>query len=136
MMTIGKIGSTLILTVVSMQPTFAASEQSAPDFSKAFTGCMDSASNTVGMVECIMTEHDLQDKRLNTAYKSLLQSLPPERQRALRAAQRAWIIFRDDNCAFYYDPDGGTLARVEGNMCVLRMTAERSTEIEGLKGGE
>jgi uncharacterized protein YecT (DUF1311 family) len=47
----------------------------------------------------------------------------------LQVAQRAWIKFRDANCAFLNDPDGGQEARMMANECVLRMTAERANEV-------
>ena len=37
-------------------------------------------------------------------------------EKQLLEAQRAWIKFRDTNCDFYYDPDGGTMARVRARV--------------------
>src|SRR6266478_9105520 len=48
--------------------------------------------------------------RLNENYKKLISKLPTERKNALVEAQRAWIKFRDANCGFYADPDGGVLS--------------------------
>lgn len=47
----------------------------------------------------------------------------------LRDVQRKWMAYRDANCQFYADPDGGILARVAANACLLRMTAERVEEL-------
>lgn len=44
-------------------------------------------------------------------------------------AQRAWVQYRDANCAFYADPDGGTAAGVAANDCMLREIAERAAEL-------
>jgi uncharacterized protein YecT (DUF1311 family) len=46
--------------------------------------------------------------------------------------QRAWLKFRDANCAFYDDPDGGTLARVLSNECMMTQTAQRAQELEAM----
>ena len=69
-----------------------------------------------------------QDAQLNKAYKALMADLSPARKTQLQEAQRAWIKYRDANCGFYYDPDGGTLARVSANDCVMTSTAERARE--------
>jgi uncharacterized protein YecT (DUF1311 family) len=55
------------------------------------------------------------------------------RKTQLLEAQRAWIKFRDVNCSFYLDPDGGTLARVSANDCVMTTTASRAVELEQFK---
>lgn len=38
------------------------------------------------------------DRQLNLTYRTLMQQLSPSDQIALRAAQRAWIVFRDADC--------------------------------------
>ena len=53
----------------------------------------------------------------------------------LLAAQRAWITYRDANCSFYFDPDGGTIARVNSNSCFMSATATRAKELETLQSG-
>lgn len=96
--------------------------------------CMDkSGGTTVGMIECITAEAQRQDVLLNKAYKNLMAELPAARKTQLQQAQRAWISYRDANCGFYYDPDGGSMARVSANDCVMRSTAERARELESLR---
>ena len=102
--------------------------------SKQHAACMDkSGGTTMGMIECITAETQRQDARLNKAYKALIAELSPERKKQLQEAQRVWIKYRDANCAFYDDPDGGTLARVNANACMMTSTAERAGELEGFK---
>jgi uncharacterized protein YecT (DUF1311 family) len=84
------------------------------------------------MLDCIAAETERQDARLNRAYRELSSALPAERKKALVEAQRAWLRFRDLNCGFYDDPDGGTEARVSANDCVMTMTANRALELEQL----
>ena len=84
------------------------------------------------MVECITAEHARQDKRLNAGYKTLMAKLTPERKKQLQATQRLWLQFRDANCGFYADPDGGSLARIAANQCHLDMTTRRAQEFENL----
>jgi len=102
--------------------------------SKGFTVCMDNSGGvTVAMIDCIVQETTRQDQRLNKAYKSVMAQLSPERKDQLKKAQRAWIGFRDANCTFYADPDGGSLARVSANDCVLQATATRAQELESFQ---
>ncbi|MFA9204714.1 MAG: lysozyme inhibitor LprI family protein, partial [Flavobacteriales bacterium] len=58
-----------------------------------------------------------------------MADLSNDRKTKLRDVQRKWIAYRDANCQFYADPDGGSLARVEANACMLRMTAARAEEL-------
>lgn len=95
--------------------------------------CMESSGGvTVEMLDCIGEEFERQDARLNNAYRTLRAPLSPARQQQLQAAQRLWVQYRDANCRFYLDPDGGTLATVSANDCVLRETAARAQELEAL----
>lgn len=98
-----------------------------------FSNCMDQADDVpVAMQDCIGEELNTQDARLNGAYRKLRSQLSAKRKTELQAAQRLWIQYRDANCAFYYDPEGGTLHRAMAADCVLRETAERAKELEGL----
>lgn len=99
--------------------------------SKQFTVCMDKAGGvTTGMVECIAAETKRQDVRLNKAYKNLMNTLSATRKKELQDTQRLWMKYRDANCKFYYDPDGGSIVRVMSAGCFMDMTAERADELE------
>lgn len=101
-----------------------------------YAACMErSGGVTMDMLNCISDELSLQDARLNDAYKTLRSQLSAPRKEELQGVQRLWIRYRDANCSFYHDPEGGTLHRVMANECMLRETAERATELETLAGG-
>ena len=91
-----------------------------------------SGGATFAMIDCINAEEKLWDQRLNRSYQALLKQLTPDRQKSLRAAQRLWLQYRDANCGFYFDPDGGQMARLTATECHLRMTADRATELTAL----
>jgi uncharacterized protein YecT (DUF1311 family) len=102
--------------------------------SKRYTACMaKSGDTTAGMIECVDAEFMRQDGRLNKAYKALVTNLTDARKTQLQKAQRIWITYRDANCGFYNDPDGGSMARVSANNCMLTMTTERASELESLQ---
>jgi uncharacterized protein YecT (DUF1311 family) len=69
-------------------------------------------------------------------YKRLMAKLSAKRKEALLEAQRAWIKFRDANCNFYYDPEGGSAAHLAGTDCNLNATANRATELRNLSTDE
>ena len=118
--------------VIAGVPCVASANETG--LSKQYAACMDKAGGTTfGMLECISTETQRQDVQLNKAYKALMAGLAPSRKAQLLEAQRAWIKYRDANCAFYYDPEGGTLARVNANSCMLTATADRARELESFK---
>lgn len=116
---------------VTNRPSTSQAGETA--LSPKYSECMDRAGGiTSEMLNCIEEEMRLQDTKLNENYKALQSNLPPARQQPLLEAQRAWIRYRDLNCAYYADPYGGTLARVSGALCMLTMTAERALELERL----
>lgn len=103
-------------------------------YTPAFSECMTrSGGVTVDMLNCIAAEHEVQDQRLNANYKALSESLSPERRKELVAVQRLWLQYRDANCRFHADPDGGSAAGLVANDCLLGMTAERAQALANLR---
>lgn len=126
----GRIGGLIAIGVayfVSTGLTSAADRE----MTKEYLTCLDKASGvTVEMITCISAETKRQDVRLNENYNKLGSKLSANRKKALLEAQRAWIKFRDANCRFYYDPEGGSSARVAADECVLNATADRVRELK------
>lgn len=126
-----RIAITLLLAAgcSHMSPASAADDASA-----GFTRCMDAGGGvTARMLDCIGNETKLQDARLNTEYRRTLAAVSSGQQTRLRAAQRLWIQYRDANCRFRADPDGGTLASVAAADCMRMMTTERASELARLQ---
>ena len=87
--------------------------------------------NTFEMVECLKARTAQWDKRMTTAYQQALKDSVPQQGEQLRAAQRAWIQYRDANC-LYYGLGEGTIARLDAGECMRSMTEARARELEGL----
>ncbi|WP_409280241.1 lysozyme inhibitor LprI family protein [Pseudomonas sp. KCJK8751] len=102
----------------------------ADDYTPGYGQCMDKASSTVAMSECIRAETQLQDQRLNRVYKQLMGKLDAVQQKSLRDVQRKWLAYRDGNCGFHVQASGGTMAQLEGGSCVMDMTRDRAAELE------
>lgn len=104
----------------------------APDTrpARAYEACMRKAANTQAMVACAAAERAVQDKRLNAAYERALAKLNRTQKARLRAAQRAWIAFRDADCAARIDAAWGTMSRVDGSVCLIERSVERTRQLE------
>lgn len=123
---------TRLLAALVLTTTTMLAHAAADLMSPAYTACMGGANSTVDMLDCIDAETQRQDDRLNDVYKALRADVQEGRKNQLRDAQRAWVNFRNTNCAFHLDPDGGSLARLSAADCVLRMTASRAEELAQL----
>lgn len=71
------------------------------------------------------------DKKLNEIYQSLMAKISTSGQAHLRDAEKAWIDYRDRECAFE------TLGTVDGSVhplvllnCKSRLTSQRITDLE------
>ena len=119
--------------LLSTSPLAAADNE----MSQEYKACMDRSKGvTSEMLDCMSAEFTRQDARLNENYKILMAKLSAKRKEALLEAQRAWIKFRDANCNFYYDPEGGSAAHLAGTDCTLSATTARATELKNLTHDE
>ena len=122
----------LVLTLACMSQ-FAAAQDIG--LTKQFSNCMDKSNGvTSNMIDCMEAESKRQSGRMNRAYKELSDQVSAQRKKQLQLAQDAWVAYRDENCEFYYDPDGGTIAAVNANDCFMSATAARAKELETLAG--
>jgi uncharacterized protein YecT (DUF1311 family) len=123
-------GRFIAVVTLGLFISFSASAQDN-QFTKQFSNCIKKSGGIASaMLDCIAAETKIQDARLNNAYKQLMGSLRSDRKKKLLAAQRLWIQYRDANCGFYADPEGGTSATVSSNDCFLRATASRAQELQ------
>jgi len=106
-------------------------------YTPSYQRCLDApeGQSTYGMIECASGELKIQDARLNAAYRKAMAGLNARQKTKLVAAQRAWIVFRDAECAAYEDEDWGTISRINAADCVLTMTVKRTIDLEGYPPG-
>lgn len=121
---------TAALSTTLSLPAYGRAE---PARSAEYNKCMDKSEGVDPvMLDCISAEYTRVDKRLNNAYKKLMAKLSAERKKELQEVQRLWLKFTDANCQFYYDPDGGTSARLNANECSVTVRILRAEELESL----
>lgn len=71
------------------------------------------------------------DAELNASYKALLSQLGTPDQQRLRDAQRAWIAFRDKECAFRTQGNqGGSVGAATAADCVGELTRQRAKALK------
>lgn len=98
------------------------------------------------MTICAGKDHEKADKDLNAAYQKLRKQLA-ERDKtadasskgatdALVTAQRAWVVFRDANCALSgFQARGGTMEPMLIASCLADMSSKRADELRQLSEG-
>ncbi|WP_207414846.1 lysozyme inhibitor LprI family protein [Roseomonas haemaphysalidis] len=82
---------------------------------------------------CAARELAAADARLNATYNQVVGRLKaePEARAALLEAQRAWIRFRDGECAFAtVNARGGSVAPFLDARCQTRMTEARLQQLQ------
>jgi uncharacterized protein YecT (DUF1311 family) len=101
---------------------------------------------TVGMMICAMVETAAWDDLLNAEYQktraraAAMDGFESQPEYAVRAdrlldAQRAWITFRDAECALAYSEFGaGTMRVLASSGCRLEMTADRTIQLKFMFG--
>ncbi|MGV8986649.1 MAG: lysozyme inhibitor LprI family protein [Cypionkella sp.] len=101
----------------------------------------------VEMTYCAEQDWKAADVRLNDAYKVAISAMKDidanldsgdrGAEAALRAAQRAWIIYRDQTCAAEgWSAHGGSLEPMFIYACRARVTASRADEMENMAAGD
>ncbi len=104
------------------------------EFTQGFSDCMDKTEGVkIELLNCIEAETKIQDARLNKGYKEVMAQLSAPRKKQLQEAQRAWVKYRDANCGFYADPDGGMMSSINSSDCLMSATASRAKEVEHFK---
>jgi uncharacterized protein YecT (DUF1311 family) len=86
--------------------------------------------------KCAVDNLKSSDKALNVAYQALMAKQDDAAsKRRLKDAQRAWIAFRDHECAFEVGPQetGGTIWPTEISGCLEEITATRIRALTQLR---
>ena len=79
---------------------------------------------------CAGEDYQAADARLNQAYQDLISSDDADGKRLLQAAQRAWIAFRDAECAHSTAASaGGSIHAMEVSQCLTRLTNDRVKQL-------
>ena len=112
-------GLILLLLVTGV---FAQDEKKDP--------CADAQSQTE-MNICWGKQYKAADAQLNVVYREFMSKLSAEETAQLKAAQLAWLKFRDANCEFVADQfKGGSMRSMVVGMCLADVTHARVNELK------
>jgi uncharacterized protein YecT (DUF1311 family) len=82
------------------------------------------------MTICAGEDYQAADAKLNQAYQALVDRNGAKANKLLQAAQRAWIAFRDAECAYTTaDSMDGSIHPLEVSQCLTGLTNERITQL-------
>lgn len=114
-------------------------------YAKAEDYC-DNVSNNAELTNCGQILHAREDAAMTLIYKQLIESFKQEdkdspingvsrsgsREEALREAQRAWINYRDKDCAYesLVLGNGGTISSSLQWGCLATLTKNRAIELQ------
>ena len=90
--------------------------------------CSGRSGTQRALEDCAAADHKAADAELNRVYRVVQARLKgdPPAARALTAAQRAWLGFRDAECAFRTGSGGGSITAMVQTQCLAELTQARS----------
>jgi uncharacterized protein YecT (DUF1311 family) len=106
----------------------AATNNSLPN--SAVEKCEAEAQTQSEINDCAAKDARAADERLNRAYRNMMGNVDAEDKAKLVAAQRAWIAFRDADCAFW-SSGGGSIAPWSYSSCIADHSRARAKELDG-----
>ena len=99
----------------------------------SFAGNDSYAVTQGGMNQAANTDYKKADAQLNEVYRQVLKKLEASEQAALKAAQNAWIHFRDLDCQFQSaGSQGGSIHSMVVSGCLTDKTQARINELKML----
>ena len=79
---------------------------------------------------CAGEDFQAADAKLNQAYKDLVGRNDDNSRKLLQVAQRAWIAFRDAECAYTTaGSEGGSIHPMEVSQCLTNLTEQRTKQL-------
>jgi uncharacterized protein YecT (DUF1311 family) len=98
---------------------------------EALASACDKASTQSEMNICGGKETHGADAELTAIYQKLLAKVSPDGQAALRAAERAWINYRDKQCSFNsLGSAGGSVHDMVEAQCLTDLTNQQIKQLQ------
>ena len=94
--------------------------------------CNPSDETQTGMNICAAAAYKAEDEKLNATYGEIMKRLSDdaEGRKLLQSAQRAWIAFRDAECAFSTgDTSDGSIHPMMVAQCLAGLTETRTKQL-------
>ncbi|GGI55063.1 lysozyme inhibitor LprI family protein [Oxalicibacterium solurbis] len=126
------IAMRMVTVVIGLAAAAAVSAQT-PAGAQQSQAMQDCDKNQQTMNLCAQQRYDKADAALNRTYNRNLKAQPDEAaQQRLREAQRAWISYRDKDCAVEAGPreTSGSIWPLQYYGCLERHTMRRTMELQ------
>ncbi|MBS0470513.1 MAG: DUF1311 domain-containing protein [Proteobacteria bacterium] len=105
--------------------------------SPAFAAGCDTAPNQNLANTCAEDAYKAVTAKINAIYKRVLAKYDPEGQALLRQSERAWIAYRDAECAFRNSGNaGGSIWPMVHFGCLTALTEARIKDLEAAENCE
>ena len=101
-----------------------------PEKAGGSRSCMDTPRAQSELNFCAGAIARAADERLNKSYHAVLCYLDPDERIQLLSAQRAWVDFRDSDCAFW-GGGGGSISPMNTALCRAGLSDDRAKELDG-----
>jgi uncharacterized protein YecT (DUF1311 family) len=120
--------SFLFLACVLLCAFQARAQQRAKSAAQAKQQPCAHAQTQSAINQCAMEEFKKADAELNKVFQQLL--LKTDRQEKLKAAQRAWVAFRDAGCEYdASEAEGGSMEPLVRYSCYAEATKTRTNQL-------
>lgn len=91
----------------------------------------DNAVSQTDMDVCAGQQFDAADKALNETYARLMKVISPAGRTSLRNAERAWLEYRDKQCAFnLLARSGASVYPMVMAICLTGLTNQQNNELK------
>ncbi len=107
------------LPIVCLLASGVAMAQTPP-IDQQLQQCLDNESSTAGMSQCYGSANKSWDKEMNVQYNQAMKKLTGEPKDKLRAAQRAWLAYRDS----WMEASRSYFVSSQGSMAALSIGAQ------------
>jgi uncharacterized protein YecT (DUF1311 family) len=96
--------------------------------------CPDPAVTPQDINNCAALAARAAAEKLSRSYVAVLCRLDPAARPLLESSERAWVAFRDSDCALW-GGGGGAVAALNRLHCEARLSDERAKELDGWPSG-
>ena len=104
----------LVLSLALPSVALAEGQAGEQEFAPGFDACMEQATATADMKNCLNAAYEYWDGILNRNYKQAMRNCEefgePECKKKLLKAQRAWIQYKEGWVDYIYSSTGGTMS--------------------------
>ena len=116
-----------------------AAAQQPVDDDPIETACYQRDYSQQAMNRCAGESYERADKALNAQWAKVLEAYgdDAEAKKLLLDGQRAWLTYRDTQCALAaFDSRGGSIWPLINSGCLADLTRKRTAELVSLLDGE